>query len=282
MGKIKILILSIIIFLFHCSDEKVKKTTLQEINLKGKVLYLQEYQYKAIEKFGEVVKDSLLRTYIYKFDKNGYILEDIMFNSDSSLYQRLDFKYDQNYNIIEICAYDNMQNLIMRDAYLQNLNGNVKEVNSYDSKGTLQSKNIFKYDDNHNEIENNYYNPDGSLKSKRIFRYDGKGNKTEEIGFSSDGIIQSKREFKYDNRRNKVEENILIDEYGITTGEKFTFIYDNFGNTIEAIYYFADGKIRSKVLHKYEFDSKDNWIKEIRFLNEKPESVIEREIRYAH
>jgi len=61
--------------------------------------------------------------------------------------------------------------------------------------------------------------------------------------------------------------------------DKWIYKFDDKGNGIEEYYYRPDGT-STKTTFKYEFDSKNNWIKKIMYINEKPVLVNERIIEY--
>lgn len=164
------LVLILSIFLYSCSsaksqDKKLKKTYLQNMNLKGKVKSVRIIYYEAIDKFGELQKGKKEST----FDESRFVREN----------------YECNYKIIF------------------NDKGNMIEENWYNSDGGIDWKSIHKYDDKGNMIENNWYNSNSSFDWKHIYKYDGKGNMVEKNEYKSDGIINNKYTYneydKFDN-----------------------------------------------------------------------------------
>ena len=89
-----------------------------------------------------------------------------------------------------------------------------------------------------------------TLLEKETYKYDVKGYFIEQNRYSADG--------KLDN--------------------KYTYKYDDKGNLIEQNGYIADGSLKKK--ETFEFDKKGNWTKKIRFKNQIPENIEEREYEY--
>ena len=121
--KSKFLILSVIGLLFvSCTTTNDKINQWKEYELKGKVQTLKTCTYSASEKFGEIVKDSLIETEIIYFSENGYI-DSIYLSLNQSLYYSLpkddviftytsvyDWDFDNN-----ICVLNTYESLYMVD-----------------------------------------------------------------------------------------------------------------------------------------------------------------------
>jgi len=61
---------------------------------------------------------------------------------------------------------------------------------------------------------------------------------------------------------------------------KTLFKFDEKGNKTEESRYDINGNLVLDVNYKYDYDDKGNWIRKIKFENEIPEYILEREIEY--
>ncbi len=138
-----------VLFLLSCTGEKTKND-LTEINIKGRVKKITEREYYAVEKSGNIAKDSLKDTSVYKYDEKG-----------NSLFSDKDFYHSTDPN----CKYDEK--------------GNPIEYSIYREDGSFLFKWKLKWDDKDNVIERSEYSNDGSLTRKEIFIFDNKGNRLE-------------------------------------------------------------------------------------------------------
>lgn len=111
---------------------------------------------------------------------------------------------------------------------------------------------LFFYNEDGNEIERNNYNPNGGLYVKYISTYDVSGNKTQTNGYNSDNSLEDKR----------------------------IYVYDTGGNITEEIWYNSEGRLEDKSTYNYQYDKCDNWIEIIKFVDDKPFEITEREITY--
>lgn len=96
--------------------------------------------------------------------------------------------------------------------------------------------------------------------------------KQKEIFISLTGSLDSKWTFKYDDRGNTIEENIYNSNGSLNS--KITYRYND-KNIIEEAYNW-----RSKETYKYECDDKGNWIKRISYTNNQPNIITKRTIEY--
>ena len=97
--------------------------------------------------------DSFYSKEIYKYNKNGDIIEWKSYKSNGSLFSKYLYKYDKNRNMIEDIFYG-VDGLIKW-----------KNIYNYDKNGKIKKKTVYKY--------NNLY-------SQYTFEYDIKGNMTAE------------------------------------------------------------------------------------------------------
>ncbi len=166
------------------------------MNLKGKVKSIRETPYKAVEKFGEVVKGDIYSNEELLFDEKGNITEKNIFNIESLEFKWI-YKYDENEKKIEDKLFSSNGNLISRQTYKYDEKGNLIETNSLNDDGSLFGKLTYKYDKKGNRIESSWFNNDGNLDSKHTLKYDEKGNKIEKSRFNKDGILIGQWTYRY-------------------------------------------------------------------------------------
>lgn len=274
-----------LILLSGCSTVE-KKNNLAEMNLKGKVQSKREISYEAIDKFGKITKGKRLPTYELS---DEYILFNEMGNKIrySLYYTEGSLLYTETYN------YDDNGNRIERNFGVDEFRGG-KWLYKYDSKGrrieeieykpdgSINRKHFFKYGAAGNKIEKKEYKSDGSLENISSYKYDDKGNQIEENRFNSDGNLNVRETYQYDDEGNLIEDNVHYSDG--TQATKTTYTYDNDKNIIMVIrfdlYQDIDGNQYEVTTYKYEYDSKNNWIKRTEFDNKIPKYIIEREIEY--
>lgn len=216
------------VLLFFFPSCTTRTNDLYREGLKGKVKTNTEYEYFAVEKFGDVLKQSLFLKETYNYNNNGDII-------------------DYNLNYIGLGG--------IKKNYEHNEKINKISENSYDSEGKIFIKRIskYKYDDKGNIIELNTYNEDGSILYKNIYNYDENNNKVEWKAYKADGILWINSKFKYDKNRNVIEEIYYENDKPV---RKYTYIYneyDNKGNWIKKILYFNDNpiKITEREIHYF-------------------------------
>jgi hypothetical protein len=137
---------------------------LSKYNLKGKVSMVTEQAYTATEIYGEIKKENLVYTLIYKFDSRGNMIEESFKNS--SIYRIEKYKHE----------YD--------------ANGNTIAINGFKTDGKDYKKQVFEIDDKGELVEVKFSNQ-GKFIQKKIARYDydKTGNWQKQINFSCDNPI---------------------------------------------------------------------------------------------
>ncbi len=237
-------IITLIIALFAVADSMAQRDmhSFTKDTLKGQANIIIETRFDAVEKFGEIQKEKLGCRFIQKYDSIGNKTE------QNFIYFPKILKDERSGKILY--TSDERSGKII---YSYDDNKNITEENEYNSEGNLENRSILKYDVKGNLKELNKFNPEGNLSTKRIYKYNDKGNMIEANLYFSDGILYTKSIFGYNNKGIMTEKN----EYN------------------------SEGVLRDN--SKYEYDKYDNignWIKLILFFNDKPLTIIERQIEY--
>ncbi|NEW84550.1 MAG: RHS repeat protein [Mariniphaga sp.] len=267
MNKNLIPFFSLLIILISCSNAK---NDLRKDNLFGKVKFVKEVQYYALEKFGVVEGDLVMHTWESKYDEKGNLTQlcssdgerteynsdekgnqiGITYNTASAVLPPLPVKGEKR-NQIGI-TYNSKHNIKRKLVIKSDLNGNRIETNLFDGNNNLLSKDKNELDENGKVIKSKRYNSYGNLEEITEYKYDKNGNCTDKISTNNTGVIFQ----KYEEQRYDKLNNIMHSDW-----------------TIPSIGTFHNEYI-------YEFDKNNNWIKQITYIDQKPSYVDKREIQY--
>lgn len=303
MKNILILFNTILIF-SCCNNSKKNINDIKDYELFGDIKNIKETNYKAVEKFGEVLKEERKTIKIICFNSIGYLSEENWYHPDSTLFYKTTCMHDEKGNKIEEKHYNQSDSLIFKIIYKYNDNGKLIEriffgtfekygnntiFFKYDNKGllveedwcafdgTLNQKNKFNYNSKGNLIEVNEYESEGALIQKKEFKYNNKGNLIKEEWYKSDGTINYNMELKYDKNGNKIA--VILYNMDSSIGVVYNYKYDNKGNMIEESTSSPDGIFNNHITFN-NYDKKGNWTRKIEYENGIPKHIIEREIQY--
>ena len=238
-----------------------KNNDWRKMNLKGKVLSINERSYKAIKKSKKIKKGENNSEYSFEGEKHTF------FNSYGNIIKKEDFKANGQLQYRSTYEFNDKGNYIMRNFYAEEFG---------DRKISFENRSVIISDDRGNEITFSF-RPDGSISNRDSSIYDDNGNLIKKINYGPNVRLNRYYLYKYDNEGNQIEEN-YFDKEGILYNHS-TYKYDEKGNVIWGFYEISakDSRI---IIYKYEFDEKDNWIKKEGFEDEIPTSILERKIEY--
>ena len=270
-------------FISSCSQNKSQDNDLLKLNLKEDIKKIKQFTYVAIEKFGEIQKGEIQpniffpenQNMILVFDNNGYIKEKENFDKAGIYNGKTINNYNEQKIIISVIGYDNKGNIDYSQKGIYDAEKmTVKSIINYSKDYSVQT--IDYYDNSNRKIKIDWYREDGKLSSRTIFKYDKKGNIIEENIYTSDGKLYSKNQNIFNNEGYKIEKITSND-----SGQKNEYFkYDDFGNIIEE-YSNKSGILVNKYIYKYKYDSKNNWIERVSYINgELPVDFTERNIEY--
>lgn len=258
--KISLLLL-VLTMLISCSE--YHSENLKSYNLKGKVKSVKSEQFRAIEKFGEVVKgerinvveedglDLMIPNTLLSFNNKGII--EWMSHFDKNGYGQ--FKANLKDTVINL--YSTNGDLLMR--IIGNDIDFPTELFTYDADGKFLFKTIISYDNNKNKIEDKEYSADGNLISLSNYSYNKKNLVSKENKWV---IIESGY---YSNRQDTIK--------SLTT---YTY---NDRNDIAEFTLIKDEKEKKRT-YTYKYDENENWIQKIEYNGFTPIQLEEREIEY--
>lgn len=225
------------------------------------------------------------QTYIYKYDSKRTLIGKNIYAPDGSLETKYTYKYNDDKVLIEECQYLKRWDV------------------QTDYTDFIEFKTTYEYDKNSNQIRKFTSDPFGSKTLEQTITHDTKGNLIEDCEFDRTGNPTFKTVYRYDDNNNLIKESFFIKDrptgsiefsYIYDNGHlkekkrinndssvnKYTYSYDNLGNLIEVNSY-SGAHLMEKFTEKYEkFDENENWIIRIKFQNEVPKRIVEREIEY--
>ncbi len=106
--KSPLLLMSCLVFsilIIGCCSEP-KENHLTERNIKGDVKSIIEKEYDAIERFGEIEKESINSWDDIAFNEEGNPVEEISYDSDGSIDWKFTSEYDEEGNQVETIWYN--------------------------------------------------------------------------------------------------------------------------------------------------------------------------------
>lgn len=285
--------------------QPAEKITSQQMNLSGKVSYMQVNTYKAGLKDGEIQRQSLMREIQYSFTKQGDLSEQKNYANDK-LQRRFVYQYDNNGRETKKVWYNSRGNVYQ--TYISKYaDGNMSEYLVFNGNDVLLDSTVYVYADNLLSTENHFlsdtavectfyytfkYNNNGKLLSKQKvdgsqiffvdqYAYDGKNRISEEKKYDNNGEFTIGYLYTYDDQ-DLIVVRKSMNEQGVQR-RRTTYSYDQYGNLVEEIWYDKETTfILREVSYTYTYDDKGNWISRITYEgpDKNPTEVVVRSIDY--
>lgn len=258
-----------------------KKTDLEDMSLNGSV--------KSLRIIGYSVRDESRLTRGTKYE--GRFEKFYLFNERGDLKETKEYTNDGDLNSKHLFFYDTNGLLINSEWFSEFGKEGVSEY-IYDDKNQLieaihsnnQGKNsqryTFKYDENGNQTELCWFANDSLLTLRSSKAFDKKGNKIADSSFSRSGILTDLSKYKYDDNGWLVESSYY--ELNKPIANKYFREVDENNNPVLFVTnrLNKEGEVVSSTSEKFRFDSHNNWIERILFVNETPELIEDRFIEY--
>jgi hypothetical protein len=231
---------------------------------------------------------------IVVYDTNGNEAERIIYDDYGFLVGKEARTYDASGNLIKVVLSDDKGVVNERRVYTYQT-GKLTQIVSYDGKGNASLKQVNSYGEDGRRREETYYGPREAA-GKTVYKYHQKDNISEVTFYLANG-------------------SKAIAPIGPCLGaHRVTFSYDEKGRPIKVVAYEPDGELkesrqysynpkgqiaehiresawsRKTFVYTYEYDSHDNWIKQMAAINSQPKlgpmepyerkTVTSREITY--
>jgi hypothetical protein len=255
------------------------KSNIEILGLKGKV--------KKIEQ-----RSSSSGKMITSFNENGYIIEEISYDSKGMLQYKNTLKRNEEGNVIETNFHNsNGLDYTITSKYKYDDKGHTIERNNFISNVSIQysvdeylmilsifeNRNTYSYNENGNVVNEVGYDSSGIKINDNEYKFDGKGNMITRI--TANKLEVGKSTFKYDNNSLLIETNYYYSPEKLwILGSKEAFKYDIKGNIIEKTTTSDDYLIIES--YNYNYDAKGNWVKQNINTNNVTYRDIERVIEY--
>lgn len=275
-GRFIYLVFSVFFFL-SCTE---KKNDLTDMNLKGDVKSVQEFEYEvAVDEFGKVKKGKLLQSSKKIFNKKGRLEEVDVFDMDGDTVQKMLSVYDDKGKLSKRLVYDDLGRLSFISVFAHDEKGRQTEAMQVDGDDQFLQKEVTEYNDD-NMIETSIlYNKNNEQIKKEVRQMDKKGLPKEVKIYNEKRELVNFRKEKYNENEQLVAFDVYAsDEQTIVLSAVLT--YDKGGNLIkqEAIDETGDSFLPEN--YKYEFDPKLNWIVAVRYVGVDAKTFLERVIEY--
>lgn len=299
--KKQLLLLFTLISVFFSSAQQ-EKNDLAFYNLKGKVKSVNEIEYEAVEKFGDLEKSNKTARYYREFNNAGMELQYLQENYDDGEKEKFvrTTKYE-NGKMIEIKEEEDDD--VQYEKYRYNQQGLVESIDEVGQKGNLQYRQKNKYNAQDLLIQADSYKADGTLEMKMVRSYNAKKQLVKEENYDGGGKLTNVNTYAYDSRGNVVEKSDTNYEEKAPKPYINRYVYNDKGQKIEErnsisgldkkeIYeYNENGDVVRKrdqygteVKKVYTYDAQNNWIKCVTVTNDRSgdtkHEIAERQIKY--
>ena len=245
----------------------------KDYKLVGEVQMLTARVYAA-----EGSENKLDRVEIYAFDKNGFLTELLILNSDMEMrsrtqyeilnkrVKRMNYFEDENglvsynvytYNDRGICSeercYNGEDQLMWSSKYVYGQNGKMLEFTHYLSNGGIVGIYRYEYDVKDRESKQTLFDPDKQAISQYVYLYDDQGRESEYRNQSMTGELSWKLAFKYDIAGN-ISEIMSCDETGKPVqSSEYIYVVDKNPKVVND-YYFEKSTGKKKLMFMKVYD----------------------------
>ena len=190
----------------------------------------------------------------FVYDTNGRVIAANEFHDDGTLYAISTFKYGNTGLLMEKKAEYLGETHYLRHTYSYDKNDLLKEIVDFDENNNLFKAITFSYDNRGKITEERFYLPFGRLYSWKIFIYNNQGQLIEEQHYDARGFLYHSDLFFYDAHGNVKE--LQMRQFNAGLSDRNTYHYE------------------------YEYDQLGNWLCKKIYYNNKPLSVVERELEF--
>ena len=157
------------------------------------------------------------------------------------------YRYDEQGRLIEDELYDRRDELQTRQEYEYNQEGQRTRWSVYNSDGALLSYTLYEYEDGLN-VRSENYSPSGELLDYFVYEYDSRDNRSTREWFRGDGSLEESREYEYRDGA-LVEERILRPNGSLK--QRIEYRNNDMGNPVEVVYMDAGGTVQEQFAFEY-------------------------------
>jgi hypothetical protein len=250
MKSISVFLIFVLI-ISSCSPKSKSKNDLFYDQIQGKVSKLTMTFYNAVEKSGKIVKDTAEEKYIFHFNRDGNITEQVEISiqdTRSKIVDRSIFIYNEKGLKVSAKHSENSKPYL---TYTYDENGGLKDIISIDeNKGTLLKKTKLTFKTDRSGSEYDEYLPNGKLDTKTTYK-------------SNNDLVNEIRQYNSN---------------GKLVGQ-FNFIYDVNGR-LERRKDSSESTISETSFKYSDIDKKGNYLTSVSYFKGKPYQIEERILEY--
>lgn len=261
-------IFTFLLFVFN-ANAQIEPPKNSSNKLKGNIKSIEKIEYRAVDYFGELKKDTINRTTFINYDNKNNIINWKKISKNEI--EKCEILYSDKINYKEIKAICN-ENEIDVYQWKYDSKGNIIEYNRI-SGDTIIRKETAIYNIANKIIDYKVYESSGKLDWQKTWQYDLKGRLIEFENFNKGGYY-SKDKFKYTN--GILAETLNYDENDIKVS-KTTHYYHKNGKIKDEIEEYVDTEYTSKIISSYNQQGKIISKKEYNITNK-----INRQFTYQY
>ena len=262
----------------------------KDIKLNGKVKNITETYFSPIVSGDTVKKGEQIVSEPTFFESRG---EEVFLSQETKIF------FNMKKQIMEFSITDSISELYFKELF------EYKDNLLLTRRGLLSDeffyKEVFHYDSKQREIERVFFDAENRIFETIVKEYPEKNKITElvytpedsepiyvrEIIFENglpttittkyEGSIMEKWVGEYENG-NVIRAKIYDDLNNLIQYTKCT--YDNYGNELEFSMYTAMDELIDMYKFQYKYDNNGNWIQQVTIVNNEPEVIVVRDIKY--
>jgi len=252
-------------------------------NLNGKIKEITYSKYEIKMKFGEIEKLSDPKLdYKVVYNNKGNYKSTVFYNIEEKPNFNIQYIYDTNDNLVT-------QNNILDDKisikhnYIYNEKGQlIKQKYTSFADNPFSETYEYHYDNDGNNTETIHYNKMGKKIRKYNSIYNNEGKVITDLPYVSfegkTDINNGMKQYDYDDNGNKIQTKRFDNQRNLSQTTNFS--YDSNNNIIEYNKFDKNGTLIENVKVQYEYDNKNNWVKQTKIVDNTKGDVYERVIKY--
>jgi hypothetical protein len=163
----------------------------------GSPLLQESYKYHDKDNLIEAVIGGKKRTYRYKHDGAGQVLEARQFDSDGRLKERTEVRHDGSGNMIAQSKYGADGNLLQREFHTYQGNNTISQTLIYGPDGNLTFRITYEYEGDR-LARKSTYGPNEKLLRRNVYKHDQKGLVIEDLQTNEKGELEDRTTSQYE------------------------------------------------------------------------------------
>jgi Rhs family protein len=163
----------------------------------GSTRVQESYSYDDKDNLVEAVVNRKKRTYSYKFDDNGLVIEARQLDAEGKLMERIELRHDGSGNAIEELRYGPDGKQLERRLHTYQGGNAVRQTLVYGPGGNLTSRIAYDYAGDR-LARKSAYDPNGNLLRRNVYKRDPKGLVVEDLQTNEKGELVERTTSEYE------------------------------------------------------------------------------------